>query len=81
MRQFLGEALFNALLGGTIGMAVGIMVILVLCVSLGMPISWTSIVLHVPVCLLAATFIGAAGGVRPAMRAGRMDVAAALRYE
>ncbi|MDR2604496.1 MAG: ABC transporter permease [Desulfovibrio sp.] len=81
MRQFLGEALFNALLGGAIGTLVGIIAILVLCVSLGMPISWASIVLHVPVCLLAASCIGAAGGTWPAIQAGRMDVAAALRYE
>ncbi|MDR1686441.1 MAG: ABC transporter permease [Desulfovibrio sp.] len=81
MRQFLGEALFNALLGGTIGTLVGIIAILVLCILLGMPISWASIVLHVPVCLLAASFIGAAGGIWPAIQAGRMDVAAALRYE
>jgi putative ABC transport system permease protein len=81
IRQFLGEALFNALLGGAIGILVGVTAVLAVCITLDMPIAWISIALHIPVCLLAASAIGAVGGVRPAVRAGRMDVAAALRYE
>jgi putative ABC transport system permease protein len=81
MRQFLGEALCNALLGGLSGILFGAVVILVICAVMDMPVAWLSIILHVPVCLLAATAVGAVGGVWPAVQAGRMDVASALRFE
>jgi putative ABC transport system permease protein len=81
MRQFLGEALCNALLGGVAGIVFGVSAILAICIALDMPVSWLSIILHVPLCLVVASVVGAAGGTWPAIQAGRMDVASALRFE
>jgi putative ABC transport system permease protein len=81
MRQFLGEALCNALFGGLAGILFGVIVILAVCLAMDMPVARLSILLHVPVCLAAASAVGAVGGTWPAVRAGRMDVASALRFE
>ena len=81
MLQFLGEALCSALLGGMIGIFVGVLAAVSLSIAVGFPLAWARIFFSVPVSLLAATLVGAAGGTYPAMRAGRMDVAAALRFE
>jgi putative ABC transport system permease protein len=81
MRQFLGEALCNALLGGLAGILFGIIAILTVCLIMDMSVAWLSIILHVPVCLAAASLVGALGGTWPAVQAGRMDVASALRFE
>lgn len=81
MLQFLGEALFSALLGGMAGIVAGVAAVLALCFALGLPVPLMSIFLNIPLCLLAATLVGAGGGTYPAMQAGRMDVAAALRFE
>jgi putative ABC transport system permease protein len=79
--QFLGEALFSALLGGLVGIAVGIFAVGTLSLALDLPFSVLKILFNIPICLIAATMVGAVGGVYPAMQAGRMDVAVALRFE
>lgn len=81
MLQFLGEALCSALLGGVIGIFVGVLAAVSLSIAVGFPLAWARIFFSIPVSLLTATLVGAAGGTYPAMRAGRMDVAAALRFE
>lgn len=81
MFQFLGEALCSALLGGVVGIVTGVAAAIALSVAIGFPLAWGRIFFSVPVSLLVATLVGAAGGSYPAMRAGRMDVASALRFE
>ena len=81
MLQFLGEALSSSLLGGAIGIVTGVVAAVTLSVVVGFPLAWGRIFLSLPISLLAATLVGAVGGTYPAMRAGRMDVASALRFE
>ncbi len=81
MRQFLGEALFSAVLGGMAGIAMGATMVLSLCLWLGLPVPWLELAVSVPVSLLVATVVGAVGGTWPSVKAGRMDVATALRFE
>ena len=81
MLQFLGEALSSSLLGGVIGIVTGVAAAVALSVVVGFPLAWGRILLSIPITLLTATLVGAAGGTYPAMRAGRMDVASALRFE
>jgi putative ABC transport system permease protein len=81
MLQFLGEALCSALLGGLIGILVGVLAVVSLSLGIGFPLAVGRIFFSVPVSLVVAVLVGAAGGVYPARRAGRMDVAAALRFE
>jgi putative ABC transport system permease protein len=81
MLQFLGEALCSALLGGVAGVVTGLAVVISLSLAVGFPLAWGRILFSVPVSLCVAALVGAAGGSYPAVRAGRMDVAAALRFE
>lgn len=81
LKQFLGESLFGSLLGGLVGIVLGIAGIAALCAAFGLPLPWLSIMVNVPLCLAMAGLVGAVGGVWPAIQAGRMDVASALRFE
>jgi ABC-type antimicrobial peptide transport system, permease component len=81
MKQFLGESLFNALLGGLAGIVLGFSGVVVLCLHFGLPVPWLRIIFNMPLCFLAASIVGAVGGTWPAIQAGRMDVATALRFE
>lgn len=80
-KQFLGESLFNALLGGFAGIIFGVSSVVILCLHFDLSVPWLRIVLNVPLCFLAASVVGAVGGTWPAIQAGRMDVATALRFE
>jgi putative ABC transport system permease protein len=77
--QFLGEAVLLSLLGGTAGIALGIVASLVLGRVLGwrMSIPPQALVLA-PLC---ATAVGVFFGFYPARRAARLDPIVALRHE
>ncbi len=81
MLQFLGEALCSALLGGLTGIFTGTCIVLSLCLWLGLPVPRLELAISVPVSLLVATVVGVVGGTWPSVKAGRMDVATALRFE
>ncbi len=79
MRQFLFEAFFLCLLGGSIGslsgMLFGNLTALFFEISAAFPIDWAIY------GLLAVTFMAVVFGGYPAMKASRLDPIAALRYE
>jgi putative ABC transport system permease protein len=81
MQQFLGEALCSSLLGGLLGVVTGLFAVISLSLAVGFPLAWGRILFSVPVSLFVAALVGASGGAYPAVQAGRMDVAAALRFE
>lgn len=81
VKQFLGESLFNALLGGLAGVLIGVSGVIVLCLMYELPVPWLRILVNIPLCLIVSALVGAVGGTWPAIQAGRMDVATALRFE
>ncbi|MDL2280023.1 ABC transporter permease, partial [Desulfovibrio sp. OttesenSCG-928-G11] len=81
VKQFLGESLFNALLGGLVGVVIGVTGVIILCLLYELPAPWLPILINLPLCLIVSALVGAVGGTWPAIQAGRMDVATALRFE
>lgn len=79
MRLFGLEALIISLAGGGVGALLGSLgpLVVSLVFRFPMPVSWVSIVLALGVSLV----VGLSFGIAPALRAARINPAAALRYE
>lgn len=81
MIQFLLEALFKALIGGILGLAIGTSVVMIGIHYLGCPFPLISYIWCSLGALVFSAFLGMAGGLYPALRASRMDVVDSLRFE
>jgi putative ABC transport system permease protein len=81
VRNMIGfESIITALLGATLGIPVGIVLALMVGKAIDYPaftIPWVTIVVFV----VAAVIAGIAAAIFPAIRAGRLNVLEALRYE
>ncbi len=77
--HFLGEAVLLTLGGGLLGILLGVLGVLFINLVAG----WTSVVTLWPVALSLAMAVGVGmlSGLYPALRAARLDPAAALRHE
>lgn len=79
LQQFLFEAIVIGQLGGALGIVVGIALGNLLALALGSSflVPWGWMLLGVFVCLV----VGLAAGIMPAMKAAKLDPIEALRYE
>lgn len=81
LAQFLAEALCKSVAGGILGIIIGIIAVEAGSWFLGTSISWPLLLASSLGSILFSAFIGAAGGIYPAIKASRMDVVTALRFE
>lgn len=81
LAQFLAEALCKSVAGGLIGIALGILAVEAGSWYLGSSISWPLLIASSLGSIAFSAFIGVAGGLYPAIKASRMDVVTALRFE
>lgn len=79
--QFLAEALCLSLGSALLGCILGRAVIQLLCLYLHNPVPEELFLSHAGVALFFAVLLGVGAGYYPALRAGRMEVVSALRYD
>ena len=81
MAQFLAEALCLSLTGALVGIAVGRAAVEFVCFLLGSRPSEDLFILCVGMGLVFAVLLGIGAGISPSLRASRMEVVSAVRYE
>lgn len=81
LAQFLAEALCKSVAGGILGIIIGIIAVEAGSFYLGTDISWPLLGASSLGSILFSAIIGIAGGLYPAIKASRMDVVTALRFE
>jgi putative ABC transport system permease protein len=79
--QFLAEALCLSLGSALFGCVLGRAVIQVLCLYLDNPVPEETFLYHAGLALFFAVVLGVGAGYYPALRASRMEVVSALRYD
>lgn len=81
LAQFLAEALCKAVAGGVVGIVLGTVVVEVGSALLKCGLSYTQLAISSAASMLFSALIGVVGGLLPAIKASRMDVVSALRFE
>lgn len=81
MAQFLAEALCKSVAGGILGIALGCLAVFTGTWLLASTINYPLLAASGAGSILFSAFIGVAGGILPALKASRMDVVSALRFE
>lgn len=81
LAQFLAEALCKSVAGGILGIITGVLSVECGAWFLGVRISYTMLIISSIGSIVFSAVIGVAGGLYPAIKASRMDVVSALRFE
>ncbi len=81
LAQFLTEALCKSVAGGVVGIVLGTITVEVGSYALGSSVSYEALMLSSVGSIIFSAVIGVAGGLYPALKASRMDVVTALRFE